>query len=155
MLSRHGEPNKVDAAFISPCNEFGLSPLMNERRVNLRTVTSSTRKRLEMKVEERHGWALSESHGEILDLKSTLEDERYEHLLAKEALALRVKKQKAKDKESLTQAEEKQHKLQALVVAADISGKELERRLRLETMEAHNAVNTTLGNHQTGHETRS
>jgi chromosome segregation ATPase len=95
-----------------------------------------------MKVEERHGWALSESHDEILDLKSTLEDERYEHLLAKEALALRVKKQKAKDKESLTQAEEKQHKLQALVVAADRSGKELERRLRLETMEAHNAVNT-------------
>ena len=65
---------------------------MNERRVNLRTVTSSTRKRLEMKVEERHGLALSESHDEILDLKNTLEDERYEHLLAKEAVALRVKK---------------------------------------------------------------
>ncbi len=43
MVARRVEPNKVDEAFISPCNEFGISPLMNERRMNLRTVSASTR----------------------------------------------------------------------------------------------------------------
>ena len=62
MVARRGEPNKVDEAFISPCNEFGISPLMNERRMNLRTVSASTRARLETQVDERHSRALTQSH---------------------------------------------------------------------------------------------
>jgi hypothetical protein len=59
---------------------------MNERRVNLRTVALSTRARLETKVEERYGWALSKSHEEVRELKTKLDDEQYAHQLAKEAL---------------------------------------------------------------------
>ena len=101
MLSRRGEPNKVDEAFISPCNEFGVSPLMNERRVNLRTVTASTRARLETTVEERHGWALTQSHEKVQELRQELDDEKYAHLLRQEALSLRLSEQKQKGKECL------------------------------------------------------
>jgi hypothetical protein len=118
MVARRGEPNNVDDAFISPCNEFGISPLMNERRLNLRTVSASTRARLETQVDERHGRALMQSHEEVRELQAKLEEERYDHLLAKEAVVLRAKTQQRKDKEAITQAQDKQHKLHDLVTLA-------------------------------------
>jgi hypothetical protein len=51
-----------------------------------------------------------------------------------------MKKQKQKDKDSLMQAEGKQHSLHDLVVAAELSCKNVERRLRVETTEADKAV---------------
>ncbi len=94
MLSKRGEPNKVDEAFISPVNEFGLSPLTNSRRVNLRTMSARQLQRLETKVDERHGWALARSQEEVETLKDTLAEHNYDHLLEKEALVLRAKQQK-------------------------------------------------------------
>jgi hypothetical protein len=85
MINKRGELNKVDKAFISPVNEFGLSPLTNARRVNLCTMSVRQLQRLETKVDERHGWALARSHEEVLalELEDKLEDQKYEHLLAK------------------------------------------------------------------------
>jgi hypothetical protein len=113
---------------------------MNERRMNLRTVSASTRARLETQVDERHGRALTQSHEEVRELQKNLEEERYAHLLAKEAVVLRGKNQKRKDKEALTQAQDKQHKLHDLVAVAELSRKDLERRLRVESTEAGKAV---------------
>jgi hypothetical protein len=73
---------------------------MNERRMNLRTVSVSTRARLETQVDERHGRALTQSHEEVRELQKKLEEEQYAHLLAKEAVVLRAKNQKRKDKVS-------------------------------------------------------
>jgi hypothetical protein len=52
-------------------------------------------------------------------LEKKLEDQNYEHLLEKEAVALRAKKQKKKDTDSLTEAEVKHHRLHDLVLAAE------------------------------------
>ncbi len=86
ILSKRGEPNKVDEAFISPVNEFGLSPLTNARRVNLRTMSARQLDRLETKVDERHGWALARSDEEARALEDKLDEHNYDHLLEKEAL---------------------------------------------------------------------
>ncbi len=74
------------------------------------------------------------------DLQQKLEEDQYEHLLSQEALSLRMKKQKQKDKDSLMQAEGKRHSLHDLVVAAELSCKDVERRLRVETSQAEKAV---------------
>jgi hypothetical protein len=107
MLTKRGEPQKVDETFIIRVNEFGISPLMNERRLNLRTISVRTRARLEKKVDEQHGWALKQSDEEAFDLKAKLEDETYEHLLEREVVRLRARNQKKKDQKALTQAVEK------------------------------------------------
>ena len=117
---------------MTPCKQDGVSPLINSSRLNLRTMSARQRERLEVTVEERHGWALNQSHAKVRDLQQDLEEEQYEHLLSQEALSLRMKKQKEKDKDSLLQAEGKQNQLQELVTAAERRTKELERRLRIE-----------------------
>jgi hypothetical protein len=47
----------------------------------------------------------------VHELQKKLGEERYAHLLAKEAVVLRAKNQKRKDKEALTKTQDKQHKL--------------------------------------------
>ncbi len=111
MLSKRDEPNKVDEAFLSRVSEFGISPLMNERRVNLRTMSARAKERLEMKVEERHGWALAKNQEDLRDVTIQLEDKRYEHVLEKEGLLMRLKTQKQKEKTAINVAGAKQDKL--------------------------------------------
>ena len=60
MFTKRGEPQKVDEAFISRVNEFGISPLTSERRLNLRTMSARAKDRLEKKVDEQHGWSSEE-----------------------------------------------------------------------------------------------
>ena len=139
MLTKRGEPQKVDETFISRVNEFGISPLMNERRLNLRTMSARTRARLENKVDEQHGWALKQSNEETFDLKAKLEDETYEHLLEREAVRLRARNQKKKDQKALTQAVEKQDKLLERIAAVELSSKGMERQIRVETIETEKA----------------
>ncbi len=79
MLTKRGEPQKVDEAFISHVNEFGISPFTSERRLNLRTISARTKDRLERKVDEQHGWSLLQSQEEVHDLSKKLEDERYDY----------------------------------------------------------------------------
>jgi hypothetical protein len=136
MLNKRGEPDKVDEAFISPVNEFGLSPLTNARRVNLRTMSARQLQRLETKVD---GWALAHSHEELLALEEKVEDLKYEHLLAKEAVVLRAKEQKKKDKESLTGAELKHDRLNVLLTAAVQESKLLERQIRVANVQGDKA----------------
>ena len=129
----------MDEAFISPVNEFGLSPLTNERRVNLRTMSARQLQRLETKVDERHGWALARSEEEVRELKDTLDEHNYEHLLEKEALVLRAKQQKKKEKESLTEAEVKHQRLTALLTVAEQDKNLLGRQIRGATIRGEKA----------------
>ena len=73
------------------------------------------------------------------ELEQNKEDQDYEHLLEKEAIILRAKTQKEQAKDALTDAEEKQDRLNALVLAAEQSTKALERKLRLEKLAADKA----------------
>jgi hypothetical protein len=91
-------------------------------------------------VEERHGWALTQSHDKVQELRQELDDEKYGHLLRQEALSLRLSNQKQKGKECLQEAEKKQQSLHDKVVAADLNYKDLERQLRGVTSEANKAV---------------
>jgi hypothetical protein len=108
--------------------------------LTLRTMTVRVREWIERRVDERHGWALKESHEEVNALKTQLEEEQYNFLLEKERLAIRSKKQRCKDKEALEQLEGRHGRLvHDLVVAAELSDKSLERQLRVETSEADKA----------------
>jgi hypothetical protein len=91
-------------------------------------------------VDERHGMALMGSREEVRQLRVNLEEEEYQHLLEKEALILRAKHQKRKDKEAITQVEEKGERLNALVQAAEGSQRLLERRLMTQRKETETAL---------------
>ena len=84
MLSKRGKPNKVDEAFMSRCNSFGISPFENETRLNLRTVSGRTRERLEKSADERHSWALQTSQAEMQKLKGEMDAAHYLAMLEKE-----------------------------------------------------------------------
>ncbi len=73
------------------------------------------------------------------ELEKTLEDERYDHLLEKEGLRMKLKTQKQKEKSAITEAGGKHDKLQLLVTAAEQSTKETERQLRSEVNQVHMA----------------
>ncbi len=144
VLSKKGKAHKVDEKWMSRSNQEGVSPVYNKSRVNLRTMSAVQLNRLETKVEERNGWALTRSREEVLELKAKLEDTDYEHLLEKEAImlqkkgvTLRAKNQRMKDKESLKVAEERQDRLQEQVAAAEMSSVNMGRKLRVQTAEAH------------------
>jgi hypothetical protein len=98
-------------------------------------MSARTKHRLEKRVDEMHGWALEKSNDKVVELETQLEEETYCHLLEKEAYHMRVNKQKKKDKDSLAQAEDKQGRLEGLLVAAEVATKQFERKLRVETVE--------------------
>jgi hypothetical protein len=139
-MSKRGQAHKVEEKWMSLCKQDGVSPAQNKARVNLRTISAGQLQRLEEKVEERHGWALTRSREEVRELEDKIDDLDYEHLLEKEAIILRAKTQKQQAKDSLTQAEEKQDRLSVLVLAAEDSTKALERKLRLEMLAADKAL---------------
>jgi hypothetical protein len=113
-MSKRGQAHKVDEKFMSRCNQDGVSPVQNMARLNLRTMSARQLDRLQTKVEKRHGWALTRSREEVRELEQNKEDQDYEHLLEKEAIILRAKTQKQQAKDALTDAEEKQDRLNAL-----------------------------------------
>ncbi len=103
--------------------------------MNLRTITGDTRARLEHS-EVRHERALQKSQQEVQALKTQLEEEEYILRLEKEAVTLRAKNQRMKDKKSLQEAGERQDRLQELVAAAEMCSVNLGRKLRVQTAEA-------------------
>ena len=139
-MSKRGQAHKVEEKFIARCNQDGMTPVQSEHRVNLRTMSATSKERLEMRVEERHGWALRSSRHEVEVLKEQLLDEEYVHFLEKEAADMRVRVQLQKQKDALTHAGVKAGNLELLLVAADQSRKEVERRLRKESTEADKAL---------------
>jgi hypothetical protein len=140
IMSNRGQAHKVDEKWMSLCKQDGVSPAHNKSRVNLRTMSAGQLRRLEEKVEDRQGWELTRSREEVRELTQKIDDLDFEHFLEKEALQLRAKTQKQQAKDSLTDAEEKQDRLNALVMAAEESTKALERKLRLETLAADKAL---------------
>ncbi len=139
LMAKRGQPNKVGGTFMSRCNAFGISPFENEKHLNLRTVTSGTRERLQKKADERHGWALQESREQVDKLTRQIGDKKYTAMLEKKAVVMRAQRQRNKDRDSLKQGESRQNKLQELVTAAERATKELERRLRIEAKEGEKA----------------
>jgi hypothetical protein len=138
-MSKRGQAHKVDEKWMTPYKQDGVSPVLNSVRLNLRTMFAIG-KGSAWKLRWRNGWALNQSEEKVRELQQELEDEKYEHLLSQEALMLRMKKLKQKDKDSLMQAERKQHSLHDLIVAAELGCKDVERRLRFETSEADKAI---------------
>ena len=65
MRAAKGKPSLVEERFMQKCRTFEISTFSNEDRLNLRTVSEYTRKRLEKKVDERHGWVLKEKTTEL------------------------------------------------------------------------------------------
>ncbi len=47
----------------------------------------------------RHAWALKQSKVEVVQLRTTLEEEQYTMMLEKEALKLRANRRRMKDQE--------------------------------------------------------
>ena len=137
MLSKRGDPSKVDEAFMSRCNSFGMSPFGNEQRLNLRTVSARTRERLAKKVEEKHGFALQRSEEEVEKMKKQIEVVQYGAMLDKEAVIMRAQKQKKKDKELFQKADAERQRLSGLVALAEVAKKQLERQLRVEKSEVN------------------
>ena len=86
-------------------------------------MSARTKHRLEKRVDEMHGWALERSNEEVVAFETQLEEETYRHVLEKEACHMRAKNQKKKDKDSLAQAEERQTRLEGLMVAAEVASK--------------------------------
>jgi chromosome segregation ATPase len=134
-MSKRGHAHIVEEKWMTKCNQEGLSPMVSEGRLNFRTMSARTKHRLEKRVDEMHGWALERSNEKVVALETQLEEETYRHVLEKEACHMRAKNQKKKDKDSLAHAEERQTRLEGLMVAAEVASKQLERQLRRETKE--------------------
>jgi len=139
-MSKRGQAHKVEEKYIARCNQDGMTPVQSEHRVNLRTMSARSKERLEMRVEERHGWALRTSREEVEVLKEQLLDQEYGHLLETEAAVMRMRGQVQKHKDALTQAGNKRDNLELLLVAAEQSRKEVERRLRNESSEGEKVL---------------
>ncbi len=75
----------------------------------------------------------------MLALGDKLEDGKNNHLLAKQAVVLRAKEQKKKDKELLTGAEVKHDRLNVLLTAAVQESKLLERQIRVANVQGEKA----------------
>jgi hypothetical protein len=75
----------------------------------------------------------------VRELKDTLDEHNYEHLLEKEALVLRAKQKKKKEKESLTEAEVKHQRLTALLTVAEQDKNLLGRQIRGATIRGEKA----------------
>jgi hypothetical protein len=134
-MSKRGHAHKVEEKWMTKCNQEGMSPVVCEARLNLRTISARTKNRLELRADEMHAWALKRSHDKVVELETQLQEETYQHLMEKEACVMRANKQKRKDKDYLAQAEERHTKLEGLFVAAEVASKQLERKLRVETIE--------------------
>jgi hypothetical protein len=90
-MSKRGHPHKVEEKFLTRCNQDGLTLVHCVGRLNLRTMSAGTKERLEMRVEERHGWALTTSRQEVEHLKEQLLEEEHGHMLDKEAAVMRAR----------------------------------------------------------------
>jgi hypothetical protein len=134
-MSKRGHAHKVEEKWTTKCNQEGMSPVLSEVRFNLRTMSARIKNKLEMRADEMHAWALKRSNDKVVGLETQLQEETYQHLVEKEACVMRANKQKRKDKEYLAQAEERHTRLQGLFVAAEVASKQLERKLRVETIE--------------------
>ena len=134
-MSKRGHAHKVEEKWMTKCNQEGMSPVLSEARLNLRTMSARTKNRLELRADEMHAWALKRSNEKVVELETQLQEESSQHLMEKEACVMRANKQKRKDKEYLAQAEERHTRLEGLFVAAEVASKQLERKLRVETIE--------------------
>ncbi len=72
-------------------------------------------------------------------MKTSLDDEKYVHMLAQESVVLRAQNRRHKDMEALKHARLKQDRLDALVVAAEVTMGGLTRDLNTERR-----INTSL-----------
>jgi hypothetical protein len=52
-MSKRGQAHKVEERFMTRCNQDGMSPVQRAGWLNLRTMSASTKERLEKRVEER------------------------------------------------------------------------------------------------------
>ena len=112
MRAAKGKPSLVEERFMQKCRTFEISPFSNEDRLNLRTVSEYTRKRLEKKVDERHGWALKEKTTELHTQVVDHLNQKAKWLADKNVARKRAKNERLKHKEQLEKVGGALNKLQ-------------------------------------------
>jgi hypothetical protein len=129
MRAAKGKPSLVEERFMQKCRAFEISPFSNEDRLNLRTVSEYTRKRLEKKVDERHGWALKEKTTELHTQVVDHLNQKAKWLADKNAARKRAKNERLKHEEQLEKVGGALNKLQGRVMDAETEKKTLSRQL--------------------------
>ena len=125
MRAAKGKPSLVEERFMQKCRTFEISPFSNEDRLNLRTVSEYTRKRLEKKVDERHGWALKEKTTELHTQVVDHLNQKAKWLADKNAARKRAKNERLKHEEQLEKVGGALNKLQGRVMDAETEKKTL------------------------------
>jgi hypothetical protein len=129
MRAAKGKPSLVAGRFMQKCRTFEISPFSNEDRLNLRTVSEYTRKRLERKVDERHGWALKDKQTE---LETTVVDhlnQKAKWFEEKNAARTRAKNEREKHKANMEKAGAAANKLEGRVMDIQTENRALSRQL--------------------------
>ncbi len=111
------------------CRTFEVSPFSNEDRLTLRTVSEYTRKMLERKVDERHGWALKEKTTELETKVHDHLNQKAKWSEEKNAARNRAKNERAKHKEQLQKVGAAFNTLEGRVMNVETENKTLSRQL--------------------------
>ncbi len=129
MRAAKGKPSLVTERFMQKCRAFEVSPFSNEDRLNLRTVSEYTRKRLERKVDEGHGWTLREKTTELQKKVDDHLNQNEKWLAEKNAARKHAKNERAKHKEHLQKVGAAVNKLEGRVLNVETENKILSRQL--------------------------
>ncbi len=119
----------VAERFVQKCRTFEVSPFSNEDRLNLRTVSEYTRKRLERKVDERHGWTLKENTTEMETKVVHHLKQKAKWLEEKNAARKRAMNERAKHKEQMEKVGAAANKLEGHVMDVQMENRAMSRLL--------------------------
>jgi chromosome segregation ATPase len=129
MRAAKGKTSLVAKRFMQKCRTFDVSPFSNEDRLNLRTISEYTRKRLERKVDERHGWALKDKTTELETKVVNHLNQKAKWVEEKNVARKRAKNERAKYKEHLQKVGAAVTKLEGHVMDVQTDNKTLSRQL--------------------------
>ncbi len=123
------QPSLVAEKSMQKCGTFEVSPFSNEDRLNLRTISEYTRKRLERKVDERHDWALKDKTTELETKVVDHLNQKAKWLEEKNAARKRATNERAKHKEHMEKVGAAANKLEGRVMDVQTGNRALSRLL--------------------------
>ena len=129
MRAAKGKPSLVAERFMKKCRTFEVSPFSNEDRLNLRTVSEYTRKRLERKVDERHGWTLKVKTMELETEMVHHLNQKAKWLEEKNAARKRAMNERAKHKELMEMVGAAANKLEGHIMDVQIKNRTMSKLL--------------------------
>jgi hypothetical protein len=129
MRAAKSKPSLVAERFMKKCRTFEVSPFSNEDRLDLRTVSEYTRKRLDRKVDERHGWTLKEKTTELETKVIHHLNQKAKWLEEKNAARKRTMNERAKHKEQMEKVGAAANKLEGCVMDVQMENRAMSRLL--------------------------